>query len=120
MLGGKAESLRHRLEKLRLSFGGTFSHDMPVLKSVDGFVAANAVAIQSYQPRPYAGRMTIIRAKSSVFDSDHAVATGLGWNDVAQGGFDVVDVPGDHLSILEEPGVVDVAMALAKAIARKE
>lgn len=120
LIGAKMDSLRHRLEKWRLHFEGRFLRDTRVVTSVDGFVAANAVAIESYDPRPYDGRMLIIRAKDNPFDSAQAVATGLGWQDVAQGGFDVVDVPGNHLSILEEPGVLDVAAALAAALARSK
>lgn len=118
LIGGKLGSLRHRLEKLRLAVEGRLLRDTRVLTSVGGFVAANAVAIEHYEPKPYAGRMMIVRAKHSPFDSAHAVATGLGWQNVAQGGFEVVDVSGNHLSILEEPGVLDVADALAAAIAR--
>ena len=118
LICGKVESLRHRMAKLRLWVEAGVLRDTRVVTSVDGFVAANAVAIQSYDPRPYAGRMTIIRAKGSLFDSDRALQTGLGWRCVAQGGFVVVDVAGDHLSILQEPGVVDVAAVLATELKR--
>ncbi|WP_050525268.1 non-ribosomal peptide synthetase [Pseudorhodobacter ferrugineus] len=120
LIAGKLDSLRHRLEKLRLAVEERVLRDTRVLTSVDGFVAANAVAIENYDPQPYAGRMMIFRAKDSLFDSDAAVANGLGWHDVAQGGFEVVDVSGNHLSILEAPGVLDVAAVLAAAIGRTE
>lgn len=120
LIAGKLDSLRHRFEKLRLAVERRFLRDRRVLTSVDGFVAANAVAIENYNPRPYAGRMLIVRAKNSPFDSAQAVANGLGWQGVAQGGFEVVNVSGNHLSILEEPGVLDVAVALSQAIAHED
>jgi thioesterase domain-containing protein len=116
VIGGRLETLRHKLERVRLSVARRFRTNTPAPKSMDAFVAANAVSIQRYKPQPYAGRMLIIRADANVFDSPRAVETGLGWQEVAQAGFDVVDVPGDHLSILEEPGIQEVAAAFAKAL----
>jgi thioesterase domain-containing protein len=118
VMTGKLESLRLRLERLRLRVQDKVSQDAPVVKSVDGFVAANVEAIQNYTPRPYGGRMMIVRALGSHFDSERAIETGLGWQEVALGGFDMVDAEGEHLSILEEPGVRAVAAAFAKALAR--
>lgn len=120
LIAGKVDSVLHRLEKLRLAIEDRVLRDTRVLTSVGGFVAANAVAIQHYAPQPYVGRMMIFRAKDNLFDSETAVANGLGWQDVAQGGFEVVDVSGNHLSILEEPGVLDVAAVLAAAMARTQ
>jgi amino acid adenylation domain-containing protein len=113
LIAAKWDGLRHRLEKLRL-----FLTTQRAPTSVGGFVAANDVAIQNYTPRAYAGRITIIRARSSVFDSEAAIADGLGWGPWAQGGFAVIDVAGDHLSILDAPGVDAVAQAFAREIAR--
>jgi len=120
LIGGKVESLRHRGAKLRLWVEARVLRDTRAVTSVDRFVAANAMAIQSYDPRSYAGRMTIIRAKGNPFDSDRALQSGLGWRCVAKGGFVVVDVVGDHLSILQEPGVVEVAATLATELGRAD
>jgi amino acid adenylation domain-containing protein len=115
----KLASLRHRLAMLRMRIGGRGAAAAKSFDTVDRFVAANARAIQSYAPRPYDGRMTIIRAADNVFDSQTAIDDGLGWKVLARGGCDVVDVSGDHLSILDEPGVWEVATALAAALGTK-
>jgi amino acid adenylation domain-containing protein len=112
---GKWDGLRHRVEKLRLVLPAQATPT-----SLGGFVAANDVAIQNYILRPYAGRITIIRARASVFDSAAAIANGLGWGPWAQGGFSVIDVSGDHLSILESPGVAEVAHAFTAELARSD
>lgn len=118
VIAGKAEALGHRVEQVRLLFQRRFMANAPAPKSMNAFVAANAVSVQGYRPRPYGGPMTIIRADANVFDSARAIATGLGWQEVAAGGFDVVDVAGDHLSIMEEPGVQDVAKIFAERLTR--
>ncbi|MEH7829352.1 non-ribosomal peptide synthetase [Gemmobacter denitrificans] len=76
---------------------------------VNGFsvVQANVRAVESYAPLPYEGRLAVFRADASYWDSPEAIASGLGWASVAQGGLEIHDLPGDHLSILH-PGNVDV------------
>jgi amino acid adenylation domain-containing protein len=72
---------------------------------VEDFVAANMIAIEAYNPQPYTRCLTIYRAGHDQFDSKRALETGLGWSSIAAGGFDLTDVPGDHLGILDEPNV---------------
>ena len=72
---------------------------------VADFVAANMIAIEAYEPQPYPKRLTIYRAGDDRFDSKVALETGLGWGSIAAGGFDLSDVPGDHLGILDPPNV---------------
>lgn len=71
------------------------------------FVEANVRAVDAYRPQRYAGRLTIFRAADSFWDSPQALASGLGWDVVAGAGYDLIDLPGSHLSILD-PGNVDV------------
>lgn len=73
--------------------------------SVEDFVAANIIAADAYEPQPYNKKLTIFRAADDKFDSNHAIKTGLGWADVATAGFNLTDVPGDHLGILDPPNV---------------
>ncbi len=76
-----------------------------VIGNVDEFVAANMLAIETYQPKPYPRPLTIYRAGNDKFDSKEALRTGLGWSGIAAAGFDLTDVPGDHLGILDAPNV---------------
>ena len=75
------------------------------LGGVDDFIAANQIAIDDYTPQPYGRRLTIYRAADDKFDSADAIKNGLGWAPIAVAGFDVIDVPGDHLGILDWPNV---------------
>ena len=76
-------------------------------------VLANVRAVETYQPRPITCPLLIFRADASFWDSRQARATGLGWASVAAGGWQLTDIPGDHLSILEPQNVGALARHLA-------
>ena len=96
-----------RVEAENDADGPVIAHD------IDEFVAANAMAIEAYEPTPYPRRLTIFRAADDRFDSPQARQTGLGWKPVAGGGFDIIDVPGDHLGLLQPPNVSTLAAQVA-------
>ena len=78
--------------------------------------AANMWAIRRYVPKPYAGRVTLFRASepAEIYQSDPLA----GWGDIAQGGVDVFDIPGDHETIVTSEGFTWgplLSIALAKA-----
>lgn len=83
-------------------------------------VLANERAVDAYRPRPYAGRIMVFRAADTFLDSQEAIRSGLGWAPVAQGGLDLVDVPGDHMSMLEAGNVDTMARHLAQALSRRD
>lgn len=86
---------------------------------VSNFIAANTLAIQSYKPKSYPRRLTILRAENNLFDSKIAIESGLGWEPIAEAGFDLWDVPGDHLGILEPPNVQVLASRIAELLQGK-
>jgi len=73
--------------------------------------SAGAKARDTYDPRPYAGRITLFRATQQPpwFRPDPY----LGWGRFAAGGIDVVDIPGHHGAIVYEPRVARLARELA-------
>jgi len=82
---------------------------LPDALRLHSFVQANVGAADSYAATPYPGRITVFRAQGEVFDAPEVATTGLGWSVVAAGGLDVIDVPGDHMSIFEDPFVATLA-----------
>jgi thioesterase domain-containing protein len=67
----------------------------------------NTWAKRRYVPRPYAGRIVLLRAiRGHVLKSSDPT---LGWGRVAAGGLDIYEVSGDHLNMLERPYVLAVA-----------
>jgi thioesterase domain-containing protein len=82
------------------------------------FDASNEAAVNDYIPQGIDVPLTIFRAESHFFDTEDGIKAGLGWADVAQQGFEVIDVPGGHLTMLQEPHVQTVAARLAARLKR--
>ncbi len=108
------EELRDRVERTKLKLARAVG--VSSTASVESYVAANGLAVASYQPAPYGGKITVFRALEDNLDTQDTAKTGLGWSEVAAGGVDVVDVPGGHLSMLHEPNVAVIAEALRARI----
>lgn len=86
------------------------------LGDVNDFVAASQIAIDAYEPKPYNKRLTIFRAGDDKFDTKEAIRNGLGWAGIAMAGFDLMDVPGDHLGILKEPNVETLGARISEVL----
>jgi thioesterase domain-containing protein len=80
-------------------------------------VQSSLSALRAYQVRPYAGRVTLFRATQSSIQAIHADAYG-GWGDVALGGVDVYEVPGQHMDLFKEPSVQVLASGLRACLDR--
>lgn len=84
---------------------------------VDPLLEFRQYAFNSYKPQPYPGRAVLFRAK----EESH-FSTLENWKELLLEGLDIYDIPGDHLSILQEPNVpllaekmrVHIDRALAK------
>ena len=63
----------------------------------------NLRAMDKYNPKPYPGRLTLIRADDhlSMLEIDKS----LGWGTLAKGGVEVHIVPGDHYTMFSRPNV---------------
>jgi thioesterase domain-containing protein len=72
---------------------------------------ANLRAARAWEPRPYPGRVTVVRAAES--DRLGLEPTG-GWETLAAAS--AVIVPGDHRRMVEPPFVTDLAAALRSAL----
>ncbi|NUM52062.1 MAG: SDR family NAD(P)-dependent oxidoreductase [Candidatus Hydrogenedentes bacterium] len=84
---------------------------------------ANLKALLAYKLQPYRGRITLLRAEDqSIMHKLHEDWT-LGWGDLAEGGIDIVEVPGNHAVLMNPPYVEHVAKVLRegmdKAIAER-
>ncbi len=68
-------------------------------------------AVLTYKPKPYKGKLTIFKAEHSWGPNE------MGWSALAQGGLDVAVIPGDHYTMIHEPGVVQLTEQLIERIA---
>ena len=120
----------HRIVTLRTRLGSlTYPDARPGAHSVQGpsaadepsavigaFIEANVRAVGAYEAKPLTVPITIFRAGADIFDSPDSTRDGLGWASVASAGFRVIDVPGDHLSILQQPNVAVLAGHMARVM----
>ena len=71
-------------------------------------------AVLDYTPEPYPGTVTLFRSR---FQSPFLnLGFKMGWERVAQGGVEVVPVPGGHLSILAPPHVDELARKMRRLL----
>jgi thioesterase domain-containing protein len=75
-------------------------------------------ALRRYRPKPWAGRMVHIWCK--VWPHGLYFDARFGWNHLAPAGFVFHEVPGDHLTFIQEPNVAQVAHILAGELDRAQ
>jgi thioesterase domain-containing protein len=71
-------------------------------------------ALQNYQIRPYPGRLTLFHARQGdlSIQSDECG----GWSGVVAGGVEMVEVPGGHMSMFEQPHVTGLGKAIGRCL----
>jgi thioesterase domain-containing protein len=67
-----------------------------------------------FEPRPFSGKLTVMLSESEA--KRWLLSPTRGWDRLAEGGVDLVTVPGDHFSVFQRPGVEVVAAQLNSAI----
>jgi 3-oxoacyl-(acyl-carrier-protein) synthase/thioesterase domain-containing protein/acyl carrier protein len=78
------------------------------------------VAIADYHPAPYEGNAVLfrVRADRSRGELDFSEDEQNGWGGVILGGIEIIDVPGSHTSIVEEPHVRALAQSVQGVLER--
>ncbi|MFD1481264.1 non-ribosomal peptide synthetase [Paracoccus nototheniae] len=92
----------------------------PAPLNMEELIQANVQAVDAYQPPDYGGRITVFRADRAFWDAPDALRNGLGWASVAKGGWDLHDLPGTHLSILQPGNVEALADHMRRLIGQAE
>ncbi|HEV3051651.1 MAG TPA: thioesterase domain-containing protein, partial [Longimicrobium sp.] len=76
---------------------------------------ANHNALVDFVPRPFAGRVTYFQTRGSAYLSN-AQETLRFWGRLAEGGFGVHEVPGNHGTLLDPPHVAPLASGLRRVL----
>jgi thioesterase domain-containing protein len=76
---------------------------------------ANVAAVHAYAPRPYPGRVTLLRCAATLAGAPSEPT--LGWEALAAGGVDLHWMPGDHGTLVFEPHAAAVAECLHTRLA---
>lgn len=111
-----SESARQLSWTARLRVQKLMGRPTPESLWVHRFVMANVAAVEHYRPTPSSSPLLIVHAADEEFDDPEAVRAGLGWGPYAAAGMQVVDVSGDHMSMLEEPNVGDLAEVIRRSL----
>jgi thioesterase domain-containing protein len=87
--------------------GGTVPVEMRDVHVQQSFIAAAS----QYVLRPWSGHVVLMRADSPNLMFEHLGAT-YGWDEVIEGGFELVQVPGDHDTLVLEPNATTLVQKL--------
>lgn len=107
-------------ENLALKLG-EFSPGEPVTQDLIGHHLYHHffVALKLYRPKPYPGPMVLFKGASHLAEMPYLNAgQSLGWEKHIQGGIRPVTIVSHHASMMEEPGVLQLAQALQRELAR--
>ena len=85
-----------------------------LLQSVQEF---NFMAVMNYVPKIYPGQVTLFWASEDLRGSYDVQD---GWNYLAAGGVETHNIPGNHLNIVKEPYVRDLAAKLKSCIEKSQ
>jgi aspartate racemase len=77
---------------------------------------AHRQSLEEYVPRLYPGRITLFRAQERPVES--FPSPDRGWGELASAGVEIIDVPGNHLTMLERPHVQALAEAIQHCLDR--
>jgi len=115
-IGNRIDDLRHAWIASQMKRQAR-SGERIEIRGGNDFIASNQLVISSYRPKPLAVPFTIYRSNENFFDTEECIRRGLGWDSVALKGYEVIDVPGGHLTMLEQPHVKTLAGHMARALA---
>ena len=77
-------------------------------------VSAAQIALAAYQPEPYFGRVVLLQAgqREWFMDTDPMEA----WQDVVHGELEIHTVPGEHLNLIKQPFVIELARQIIEVL----
>jgi amino acid adenylation domain-containing protein len=115
-------TLRDRLYRQSNRFAHTVlgKSGRPLPSALQSVERASWFALDRYIPRPYPGRITFFWAKDHVLFPHFDVDPRLGWSQLAEGGVEVHEVSGHHVSIICGPGLPELARDLKACLLKAQ
>ncbi len=102
----KKRKYENRVWRLKKKFSKKTERQMTdTIRDLEG---SNYLALKKYVPQIYSGKVTFFCASEEVSATENR----LGWEALAAGGVEVIEVPGDHQTMIKEPAVMDLANRL--------
>jgi thioesterase domain-containing protein len=119
--GGAAGTLRHvtwlTMSRVRrLVYATLIRYQIPLPTFMRNVGQTTLLAARNYHPKSYPGKVVFFRA------TEHGPREPpdpfLGWDRVVLGGLEIHEIPGDHVSMMREPGVRVLAKELMDCLDR--
>ncbi|MBE9031628.1 amino acid adenylation domain-containing protein [filamentous cyanobacterium LEGE 11480] len=113
-------AINRRTEKLHCAYGGLrqkMGRQVSYELQYKMIIAENVRAADAYHPGPFGGRLSLFRATDAVFYPPAYLESGLGWRNLA-GQLDIYDVPGCHMTMVEEPQAQSLAGEMCRAMSQ--
>ncbi|MEH2034162.1 MAG: AMP-binding protein [Nostoc sp.] len=90
----------------------------PAARRLFQVIQANNLALLKYKPQPYPGKVTLFRTSKQTGKNPQDAT--LGWGDLAIGGVEIHQIPGNHLNLVLPPHVEVLAEKLKACLDRVE
>jgi aspartate racemase len=103
---------RSRAWQIAFQSYGSSNNELP--KVFQDVKESNYLAFKRYVTKPYSGKVTVFMAAQHRPSTAEFLQTA--WNDLAKGGVELHEVPGDHVTMIEEPHAEALAQSLRKCL----
>ena len=90
----------------------------PLPKALQRVSESNLEALRGYRPLAWDGRIVLFRARAPVVGLFYDPVAA--WEALARGGVETIPMPGDHVTIIEEPNVAVLAESLRRCVERAQ
>lgn len=110
------QGIKNKYRKIAPKFYRAVGHTLP--ESLQKSHNAILDAYLKYVPQPYAGRVTLFRAKTQL--QGVYPEPMMGWDELVTGELEILEVPGYHGTIVVEPRVRFLAEKLSDALAEAQ
>ncbi|MFP4220444.1 MAG: amino acid adenylation domain-containing protein [Phormidium sp.] len=104
-LKARAGRIRYRQQALVATIYQRFGKPVPETLQAVASREKNIQLKKQHFPEAYQGKVTLFRAQDRKAEVGTEIDPYYGWRDIAVGGLDIYDIPGDHLLMLQEPHV---------------
>jgi len=112
---GKGQRIKHKIQRAaETSLPGAGSSSPHTFGNIE---AASNLAAKAYTPRVYPGRVTHFCSVDEYRDAHESPHC---WAELATGGVEIHEIPGDHLNIVKEPYVTILAERLKVCLDRAQ
>jgi thioesterase domain-containing protein len=83
------------------------AYHLPTMRQMLWLCQRGVVSTLRYHPGTYDGSVTLLRTAGHTAEGEHRAL--LGWDTVSTGAVRVHAIPGNHLTLLRHPHIVEVA-----------